>query len=571
MNCNVRKTKKIAALVVLSVLVVALGIPIVFSYAQSPAASDIEGHWASKEISSWVEQGLVKGYPNGTFRPDNSITRAEFAALVNRTFEFEEMAAISFSDVNQTDWYYVEIAKANRAGYLVGYKDGTVRPKAYVTRQEVATMIARLKSLEEDASEASSFADSASIPEWSKGFIGAVVKAKYMKGYPNGYFRPAENITRAESVVALNNLLAVEIESISEQSIEVNASTKINVKTAPADAVISIQNSDDKVIRAVLSSAVIELKGLKEGNATITVTAQKEGLLNGVTTFNVEVKKAIVLISGGGGYIPQNNKPVITVVEPDEVNDGIITLTVGAEFVAPTVTASDAEDGDITDRIVKTGEDDVDTSEIGEYILTYNVKDSRNLAADERKVIVKVVEADENNASANITVDVAEAMDVFKRITVNSSTVGAKFKVEGSTLVKAFGESIDTMTSEASVEVSILDEDENVLGTITVDVSSDSTADYGFTAQIVEPVETVNITVDVAEAMPMFKSITVNSSTVGTRFKVEGSTLDKQFGEPIVVNTSEDTVEVSILDEDDSVVGTVTVEVGSDGTTDYEF
>ena len=84
-----------------------------------------------------------------------------------------------------------------------------------------------------------------------------------------------------------------------------------------------------------------------------------------------------------------NTKPVITVVEPDGTNDGTISLKVGVAFNAPAVTAKDTEDGDITSSIVKVGEDKVDTSKAAEYVLTYNVADSKGLAADECKVTVK--------------------------------------------------------------------------------------------------------------------------------------------------------------------------------------
>jgi len=82
---------------------------------------DIGGHWAEDTIAKWVEQGLISGYTDGTFRPDNSITRAEFMALVNRAFGFNKKAAIGFFDVSATDWFYDEIAKAVKAGYISGY------------------------------------------------------------------------------------------------------------------------------------------------------------------------------------------------------------------------------------------------------------------------------------------------------------------------------------------------------------------------------------------------------------------------------------------------------------------
>ena len=495
-------------------LLAALAFPAGFANAQSASASDIEGHWANKEISAWIEGGLISGYADGTFKPNNAITRAEFAALVNRSFKLVEKAAISFTDVNEGAWYYPEIEKAKKAGYMNGYSDGTVKPNANITREEVASIVARLTALEEDASGASDFTDSAAISQWSIGYIGAAVKAGFMKGYPDGSFKPQNTITRAESVVVLNNALgqkggtkeepkeepketkSVTIEAIKDQKVNVNATAKVTVKTVPGDAKVTVQSSDDKVATATLKGADVEVKGVKAGTATVTVTAKKDGMKDGVVTFKVTVETAAVSGGGGGGggggnpgggnpptNPPANEKPVIKVVEPDNVNDGVITLKVGDRFVAPTVTATDKEDGNITHKIVKKGENLVDTSKVGEYLLTYNVEDSQKLAADERKVTVKVVKPAPVTAKAKISVLIGNLG--FVKITVHSSTVGTHFKVEESTSVEPIKENseITLLPTKGTQIVTILDAAGRELGKITVDVSKDSTKEYTFEVQ----------------------------------------------------------------------------------------
>lgn len=71
------------------------------SFAQPP---DIQGHWAEKQINGWIDKGLAKGYPDGSFKPDYSITRAEFITLVNKSFGFTGSAPVHFTDVSSTDW-----------------------------------------------------------------------------------------------------------------------------------------------------------------------------------------------------------------------------------------------------------------------------------------------------------------------------------------------------------------------------------------------------------------------------------------------------------------------------------
>ncbi|NLW07038.1 MAG: hypothetical protein GX039_03520, partial [Clostridia bacterium] len=170
--------------------------------------SDIQGHWAQEQIGKWLDKGLAGGYPDGTFKPDRTVSRAEFVALANRAFKFEATAEISFSDVAATAWYAGEISKASAAGYVSGYEDGTFRPGNNISRQEAAAMLVRILGLDApDINVLDRFADAAAIPAWSRGAINSAVAAGLMSGYPDQTFRPSQAITRAEAVVTLDRAL----------------------------------------------------------------------------------------------------------------------------------------------------------------------------------------------------------------------------------------------------------------------------------------------------------------------------------------------------------------------------
>ncbi|MGB4198666.1 MAG: S-layer homology domain-containing protein, partial [Tepidanaerobacteraceae bacterium] len=142
-----RKVRYWVSLIVTLVFCLGLFVPVATAQAAAEL-NDISGHWAEATIAKWVQQGLISGYTDGTFRPDNSITRAEFMALVNRAFGFDEKAAIGFSDVSANDWFYDEIAKAVKAGYISGYQDGTVKPNQEISRQEAAVALCKALNLE---------------------------------------------------------------------------------------------------------------------------------------------------------------------------------------------------------------------------------------------------------------------------------------------------------------------------------------------------------------------------------------------------------------------------------------
>lgn len=195
------------------VLLLMLSITIPTFSNQSSAAnqegqfSDIKGHWAEAKIQAWNDEGLIKGYSDGSFKPNNYITRAEFMNVVNHAFGYTRQAAISFKDVSEGSWYYEAVSIASEAGYINGYTDHTVKPEDPITRQEVAIMITKIKKLIKDEKTANFFNDSSSIAAWSKGAIGAVAAESIMEGYSDGSFKPLNSITRAEAVAALDNAL----------------------------------------------------------------------------------------------------------------------------------------------------------------------------------------------------------------------------------------------------------------------------------------------------------------------------------------------------------------------------
>ncbi|NRF90169.1 S-layer homology domain-containing protein [Paenibacillus frigoriresistens] len=180
--------------------------------ASASATPDIKGHWAEDQISAWMDKGFIKGYDNGSFKPENQISRTEFIALVNRSFGFTDEAAISYSDVSAGDWAYPEVAKALKAGYITGYADGTIGANKAISRQEVAVIVDRLLGLSTTEGAAKSFTDSGTIAVWAKGSVDAAVAKGILQGYTeDNSFKPSKSITRAEAVVTLERAVAAKV------------------------------------------------------------------------------------------------------------------------------------------------------------------------------------------------------------------------------------------------------------------------------------------------------------------------------------------------------------------------
>lgn len=170
--------------------------------------NDINNHWAKETIERAVAAGLIKGYTDGSFKPNASITRSEFAVVLMRAMKPEGSAdATSFSDSNAiAAWAEEAINQAVKAGIITGYEDGYFRPAKEITRMELAVMVARALKLDVTATS-TGFADDANIPQWAKGAVAAVKEQGVIQGRDNNLFDPLATATRAEAVTMIINML----------------------------------------------------------------------------------------------------------------------------------------------------------------------------------------------------------------------------------------------------------------------------------------------------------------------------------------------------------------------------
>lgn len=101
--------------------------------------------WFYDSVISVYEKQIMKGYDDKTFLPDNNITRAEFAAVFSKfIYEVTDKSEVNYNDLDFNDWFYTPVSKMTNCGYMNGYKDGTFRPNDYITRDEALTVIDRM-------------------------------------------------------------------------------------------------------------------------------------------------------------------------------------------------------------------------------------------------------------------------------------------------------------------------------------------------------------------------------------------------------------------------------------------
>lgn len=174
---------------------------------------DIEGHWAKDSVMNMYEAGIVNGVSENEFKPDDNITRAEFAAILVRALKLEEKAeSIEFNDVGATDWYYEAVQIASSNG-LVNGDNNNFFPERSLSREEMAKMVVNAYSLiKNEANEAAAeimFSDAEQLSSWSVEYVKKAVGLKLISGFDDGSFHPGEQTTRAQAVVVMERLLGL--------------------------------------------------------------------------------------------------------------------------------------------------------------------------------------------------------------------------------------------------------------------------------------------------------------------------------------------------------------------------
>ncbi|HEY9602120.1 MAG TPA: family 10 glycosylhydrolase, partial [Allocoleopsis sp.] len=170
-----------------------------------PTFSDIQNHWAQECIRQLYGRNIVSGYSDGTFRPNASVTRAEFAALLNKAFPNLPIVrdAIAFTDVPSTYWAYPVIQSAYRKGLLSGFPDRTFKPNDPILRVQVLlALVSGLKyspSTTPNETVKKYYDDAATIPNYAVGAIATATENRIVVNYPNiRRFNPNQSATRAE-------------------------------------------------------------------------------------------------------------------------------------------------------------------------------------------------------------------------------------------------------------------------------------------------------------------------------------------------------------------------------------
>lgn len=252
--------------------------------------------WYADAVSAAVDNGLLYGKSSTIIDPNGDMTRAEMAAIINRSFGCYKTADISqYKDVSKSKWYYKDVALAVQMGTYNGRSSSAMAPDAPISRQEAMTVVARALELDYDAyskTDLSAFSDRDKISTWALPYVRAMVGADYIHGRGK-ILAPLDNITRAEFAQIFANIIGTYIVSKGTYDKDIKGSVLIR--------------TDD-----------VELKNLTVDGDLIIGCGAADGK---ITLDNVTIKGRLLVWGGGTKAVYCNagtNMPAVVVARVDD-------------------------------------------------------------------------------------------------------------------------------------------------------------------------------------------------------------------------------------------------------------
>ena len=292
------------------------------------------GTWSEEAMLAAVNNGLIIGKGDGTISPEDNITRAEAAAIINRAFGATVRANVSnFTDVPAGAWYYEEVQKAVNMGTFVGASNTTFAPNSFITRESMITVLARaLVLFDSNTSSLSEFSDGAYVSDWALGYVSAMAKRNYVNGDGNGVLNPQGYITRQEFAQIMHNIFKV---YVSQSGTIKNVTYGTTILRAPN---VTLEN-------VTIYGDLILGDGVGKGNVTMTnvkVTGRilcrgGEGKVHFVSGCTVGEMIVVHDVNGVVNFNNYRNEPIFAGINLDTQATflGSISINTGSSSTTP--------------------------------------------------------------------------------------------------------------------------------------------------------------------------------------------------------------------------------------------
>ncbi len=311
------------------------------SLAQTRFSDVPSNYWAAQFIQQLSERGVIAGFPDGSFRPEEAVTRAQFAAMINNAFQKSpQRQAISFVDVPSNFWASNAIRQSYTIGFLSGYPGNRFEPNQNIPRQQVLVSLANGLNYSPTANTQTilqSFSDSFNIADWARSPIAAAAERRIVVNYPNVQFlNPTATATRAQvaafiyqALVSSNQASAISSPYIvalgpttppAPVSVTIPQGTAIPVKYDQAEKILVTKDETAPLTLTVDQNVVTQ-----EGTVVIPAGSQVIGKLQPAQGGSQFVAERLLLTTGEEYQINASSE-VITKTET--IRKGTSTSTI---------------------------------------------------------------------------------------------------------------------------------------------------------------------------------------------------------------------------------------------------
>lgn len=173
--------------------------------------ADLEGHWAEDAVCSLYQNQVIQGYSEKNFAPNKTITRAEFIKIVLKDLNYNvySIQSAAFTDTEAGEWYYAYISFAHSKGFITGYSDGSFHPNDPITRAEAIQILINTAGFigGYQSSDVNHLFTDVTGDDWFATAVAIGVDYELIKGYGDGSFRPHNQMTRAEASVLIEKAM----------------------------------------------------------------------------------------------------------------------------------------------------------------------------------------------------------------------------------------------------------------------------------------------------------------------------------------------------------------------------
>ncbi|MBD2566786.1 S-layer homology domain-containing protein [Anabaena lutea] len=330
------------------------------TYAQTSFSDVSSNYWASQFIQQLSQRGVIAGFPDGTFRPEEPVTRAQFAAMINKAFNRSaQRPAINFNDVPSNYWAYNAIRQAYTIGFLSGYPGNQFRPNQAIPREQVLVSLANgLEYVSTGNVEATLqyFNDASNISGYARSPIAAATQKQIVVNYPNVKFlNPTTTASRAQvaafiyqalvssnqaSVINSPYVVSLQVTPPPLTSVTIPQGTTIPVKYEQAEKIL-VTKDETAPLTLITSQNVIT----QDGTVVIPAGSQVIGKLKPAQGGSQFVAEKLILTTGKE-YNISASSDVITKTETVKKGSNISSILQNTVLGAAAAAGVSAVTGD---------------------------------------------------------------------------------------------------------------------------------------------------------------------------------------------------------------------------------